>query len=52
MCNNNKGKIWYYVREVDMSYTALYRKFRPKGFDEVKGQDSVVTVLKNFKLCV
>ena len=30
-----------------MSYTALYRKFRPKGFDEVKGQDSVVTVLKN-----
>ena len=30
-----------------MSYTALYRKFRPVGFDEVKGQDSVVTVLKN-----
>ena len=30
-----------------MSYTALYRKFRPKGFDEVRGQDSVVTVLKN-----
>ena len=30
-----------------MSYTALYRKFRPKGFDEVKGQDQVVTVLKN-----
>lgn len=30
-----------------MSYIALYRKFRPKGFDEVKGQDSVVTVLKN-----
>ena len=30
-----------------MSYTALYRKFRPKGFDEVKGQDGVVTVLKN-----
>ena len=30
-----------------MSYTALYRKFRPKGFDEVKGQEQVVTVLKN-----
>ena len=30
-----------------MSYTALYRKFRPKSFEEVKGQDSVVTVLKN-----
>ena len=30
-----------------MSYTALYRKFRPKTFDEVKGQDHIVTALKN-----
>ena len=30
-----------------MSYTALYRKFRPGEFDDVKGQDSVVTTLKN-----
>ena len=30
-----------------MSYIALYRKFRPKGFDEVKGQDQVIEVLKN-----
>ncbi len=30
-----------------MSYTALYRKWRPKNFDEVKGQDAVVTTLKN-----
>lgn len=30
-----------------MSYTALYRKFRPKTFDEVKGQDAIVTTLKN-----
>ena len=30
-----------------MSYTALYRKFRPKTFDEVKGQDPIVTTLKN-----
>ena len=30
-----------------MSYTALYRKFRPGGFDEVKGQDHIVTTLKN-----
>ena len=30
-----------------MSYTALYRKFRPSGFDEVKGQDHIVTTLKN-----
>lgn len=30
-----------------MSYMALYRKFRPKTFDEVKGQDAIVTTLKN-----
>lgn len=30
-----------------MSYTALYRKFRPKEFWDVKGQDHIVTTLKN-----
>ncbi len=30
-----------------MSYMALYRKWRPDTFDEVKGQDHVVTTLKN-----
>lgn len=30
-----------------MSYTALYRKFRPDTFDEVKGQEHIVTTLKN-----
>ncbi len=30
-----------------MSYTALYRKFRPASFPEVKGQDAVVTTLRN-----
>ena len=30
-----------------MSYTALYRKFRPQNFDEVRGQDAIVTTLKN-----
>ena len=30
-----------------MSYLALYRKFRPDSFDEVKGQEHVVTTLKN-----
>ncbi len=30
-----------------MSYTALYRKFRPDSFEEVKGQDHIVTTLKN-----
>ena len=30
-----------------MSYQALYRKWRPATFDEVVGQDAVVTTLKN-----
>ncbi|MDE5893812.1 MAG: DNA polymerase III subunit gamma/tau [Acetatifactor sp.] len=30
-----------------MSYTALYRKFRPDTFANVKGQDHIVTTLKN-----
>ena len=30
-----------------MSYTALYRKFRPDSFTDVKGQDHIVTTLKN-----
>ena len=30
-----------------MSYTALYRKFRPLVFDDVKGQEHIVTTLQN-----
>ena len=30
-----------------MSYTALYRKFRPQEFADVKGQEHIVTTLKN-----
>lgn len=30
-----------------MSYVALYRKFRPNDFSEVRGQESTVTALKN-----
>lgn len=30
-----------------MSYTALYRKFRPDNFNDVKGQDHIVTTLTN-----
>ena len=30
-----------------MSYTAMYRKFRPARFEDVKGQDHIVTTLKN-----
>ena len=30
-----------------MAYLALYRKFRPQGFDGLIGQDQVVKILKN-----
>lgn len=30
-----------------MSYTALYRKFRPQDFADVKGQEHIVTTLRN-----
>ncbi len=30
-----------------MSYVALYRKFRPNDFGDVKGQDHIVTALRN-----
>ena len=30
-----------------MSYMALYRKFRPDVFEEVKGQDAIVKTLRN-----
>ena len=30
-----------------MSYMALYRKFRPQSFVDVKGQDHIVTTLQN-----
>ena len=30
-----------------MAYQALYRKWRPSEFDEVKGQEHIVTTLKN-----
>ena len=32
---------------MNMSYTALYRKFRPDCFEDVKGQEHIVTTLKN-----
>ena len=29
-----------------MGYTALYRKFRPQNFEDVKGQEHIITTLK------
>lgn len=34
-------------KEDNLSYTALYRKFRPTTFDDVRGQNQIVRVLKN-----
>ena len=34
-------------RRNKMSYQALYRKYRPKNFDEVSGQNITVRILKN-----
>lgn len=30
-----------------MPYTAMYRKFRPRTFSEIQGQDHIVTALRN-----
>ncbi|WP_029513132.1 DNA polymerase III subunit gamma/tau [Mycoplasmopsis primatum] len=30
-----------------MDYKALYRKYRPRNFDDVKGQDHIIKTLKN-----
>ena len=30
-----------------MHYLALYRKYRPTSFDEMVGQDKVVSVIRN-----
>ena len=30
-----------------MSYTALYRKYRPQNFTDVKGQDAIVATIRN-----
>ncbi len=34
-------------RRLSMSYLALYRKYRPKDFDEIVDQKAVVTTLRN-----
>ena len=41
------GVLNSYDRSLLMSYTALYRKFRPDNFADVKGQDHIVTTLTN-----
>ena len=30
-----------------MEYTALYRKFRPRRFDEIVGQEHIIKTIKN-----
>ena len=43
----SKGPLPAFTEGKQMAYVALYRKWRPSSFDEVKGQDAVVTTLKN-----
>ena len=31
----------------DQNYIALYRKYRPRDFDDVRGRDAIVRTLKN-----
>ena len=31
----------------DQEYLALYRKYRPNDFDDVRGRDAIVRTLKN-----
>lgn len=47
--NSNCGRIDNEIKKRDdkMSYTALYRKWRPKSFNDVIGQDHIVRTLKN-----
>ncbi len=35
------------IRRVCMSYRALYRKWRPVDFDDVAGQEHIVSILRN-----
>ena len=41
------GMLFSQLRINIMAYTALYRKWRPTVFEDVKGQDAIVTTLKN-----
>ena len=41
MQKNDSDEVYF------MSYTALYRKFRPTAFEDVKGQDHIITTLQN-----
>lgn len=48
MCSSQTIQKHYSAKEhARMSYMALYRKFRPQTFEQVKGQDHVVRTLKN-----
>lgn len=46
-CSSNELGSPFIRKELFMSYMALYRKFRPDNFKDVKGQDHIVTTLQN-----
>ena len=37
----------YGIKEIKLEYTSLYRRFRPKTFSEILGQEHITTTLKN-----
>ena len=43
----NKISYYFFSRGDIMSYTALYRKYRPKTFEEVVGQEHITRTLRN-----
>ena len=41
------GFVVFSMREWCMQYTSLYRRYRPRRFSEIRGQDHVVAALRN-----
>ena len=47
LLSTEKLDLIYSKEDLSMAYTALYRKFRPKNFSEIVGQDHIIQTLKN-----
>jgi DNA polymerase III subunit gamma/tau len=45
--HDNRGADGFWLNRIRPFLTALYRKYRPQGFDDVVGQEPVVRTLKN-----
>ncbi len=45
--NSSKELGVFFTKEIKMAYQALYRKWRPRTFDAVVGQEAITDTLKN-----